>query len=329
MNFIPETQNLEFVVPPQKQPERIDKFLTREISNVSRTRIQQLIDVNYVLVDGKSVKSSYTIAPGEKIEVTLPRPEKTEVVPEDIALDIIYEDEFLLVINKPAGMVVHPAVGNRQGTLVNALLHHCKDLSGINGELRPGIVHRLDKDTSGLLVAAKNDVSHRNLSLQFSNRTISRNYIAMVWGQLRRRSGRIETFYGRSPSNRKKMAVLDEGKIAITNYQTIEVVSLLSVVKLKLETGRTHQIRVHMTHLGHPIFSDYVYSGRNRWYSSLNKQDRQIAATYLECLRRQALHAQTLSFIHPNTQQELEFTSPIPEDMLQLLHLARAQKETI
>lgn len=328
MNSIPETQNLEFIVPPQKQLERIDKFLTREISNVSRTRIQQLIDAKFVLINGKSVKSSYKIVPGEKIEVTLPRPEKTEVIPENISLDILYEDEFLLVINKPAGMVVHPAIGNRTGTLVNALLYHCQDLSGINGELRPGIVHRLDKDTSGLLVAAKDDVTHRYLSSQFSNRTISRNYVALVWGHLKKRRGKIETFYGRSPKNRKKMAVLPEGKIAITNYQTLEVVPLLSLVSLKLETGRTHQIRVHMSHLGHPVFSDHLYGGRNRRLGSLSTKDRQIAAQYLEYLQRQALHAQTLSFIHPKTKKGQEFNSPLPEDMLSLLQFAREQKET-
>lgn len=316
-------QEIEIVVPNEKQPERVDKFLTREIAGVSRSRIQQLIDLEMVLVNGVPVKASRSVAPGETIQVRIPHAKKIEAVPENIPLDILYEDEFLLVVNKPAGMVVHPAVGNPRGTLVNALLFHCKDLSGINGELRPGIVHRLDKDTSGLLVAAKHDVTHRNLSQQFSNRTISRTYVALVWGHLREKSGRIETCFGRSPSNRKKMAVLPEGKIAITHYQVLEEVPLLSLVRLKLSTGRTHQIRVHMAYLGHPVFSDYVYGGRNRRLGSLRPKDREIAVRFLDILRRQALHAQTLEFVHPHSEQRMRFSSPLPHDIQRLLNIAR------
>ncbi len=324
-----ETQQIQITVPNQKKPERIDTFLTGNIANISRTRIQQLIQIDMILVNGETIKPSFIVSGGEKVEVTLPRPQKTEVLAENIPLDILYEDKFLIVINKPPGMVVHPAIGNREGTLVNALLYYCKDLSGINGVIRPGIVHRLDKDTSGILVAAKDDVSHRYLSCQFSDRTILRDYTALVWGHLKKKSGKIETFYGRSPKNRKKMAVLPEGKLAITNYSVIEEVPLLSLVRLRLGTGRTHQIRVHMAHLNHPVFSDYTYGGRNRRLGSLNTNDRNIAAFYLECLPRQALHAKTLGFIHPETEKEMFFESQLPEDIQGLLDLARSFKSKL
>lgn len=324
-DLLQESQQIEIVVPAQKVPERIDKFLTREIANISRTRLQQLIELELVLVDDKVIKPSHTVSAGEKINILLPRPQKTEVLPQNIPLDILYEDEFLLVINKPAGMVVHPAIGNPDNTLVNALLFYCSDLSGINGEIRPGIVHRLDKDTSGLLVVAKNDVTHRRLSAQFSDRTISRNYVALVWGHLSPKRATIETFYGRSPRNRKKMSVLDEGKLAVTSYSVLEELPLLSLVRLKLGTGRTHQIRVHMAHIGHPVFSDHVYGGRNRRLGSLNTKDRELAARYLDMLQRQALHAQTLEFVHPATGEKMNFTSPIPDDIQALLEFARSR----
>lgn len=324
-----ETQQIQIIVPNQKKPERIDTFLTGSIANISRTRVQQLIQIDMILVNGETIKPSFIVSGSEKIDITLPRPQKTEVLAQNIPLDILYEDKFLIVINKPAGMVVHPAIGNRDGTLVNALLYYCTDLSGVNGVIRPGIVHRLDKDTSGILVAAKDDVSHRYLSNQFSDRTILRDYMALVWGHLKKKSGTIETFYGRSPKNRKKMAVLPEGKVAITNYSVIEEISLLSLVRLRLATGRTHQIRVHMAHLGHPVFSDYTYGGRNRRLGSLDTSDRNIAAFYLDCLRRQALHAKTLGFIHPESKKEMNFECQMPEDILGLLDLARSFKNKL
>ena len=324
-----ETQQIQIIVPNQKKPERIDTFLTGSIANISRTRVQQLIQIDMILVNGETIKPSFIVSGSEKIDITLPRPKKTEVLAQNIPLDILYEDKFLIVINKPAGMVVHPATGNRDGTLVNALLYYCTDLSGVNGIIRPGIVHRLDKDTSGILVAAKDDVSHRYLSNQFSDRTILRDYTALVWGYLKKKSGTIETFYGRSLKNRKKMAVLPEGKVAITNYSVIEEIPLLSLVRLRLATGRTHQIRVHMAHLGHPVFSDYTYGGRNRRLGSLDTSDRNIAAFYLDCLRRQALHAKTLGFIHPETKKEMNFECQLPEDIQGLLDLARSFKNKL
>ncbi len=315
----------EILIPPKKEKERLDVFLTREIGHFSRAYFQRLIEAQKVLVNETPEKASYLVTPGDRIEVLIPPPKKYEMAPENIPLNIVYEDRYLLVVNKPAGLVVHPAVGHFTGTLVNALLYHCRDLSGIGGELRPGIVHRLDKDTSGLLVVAKDDYTHRKLSEQFSLRTIDREYWALVWGVPSPRSGRIETQIGRSPTNRKKMAVLKEGgKLAITTYETQERLYLLSLVKLKLGTGRTHQIRVHMAHIGHPVLGDSPYGGRNRRLGALTAAERKIAATYLEMMPRQALHARTLGFEHPHTHERLRFESDLPEDMDTLLARARA-----
>jgi 23S rRNA pseudouridine1911/1915/1917 synthase len=322
-------RRIELVIPEDSPPERIDKFLASQLEHISRTRIQQLIDEDLIRVNGSSLKSNHIVAPGDQIEITIPEAQKTEIIAEEIALDIVYEDDYLLVVNKSAGMVVHPAFGHTGGTLVNALLYHCRDLSGINGELRPGIVHRLDKDTSGLLVVAKADETHRQLSEQFSNRTIDRTYLAILWGAFARKQGRIETSYGRSQTNRKKMSVLSEGKIAITTYKILEEFPLLSLAELKLETGRTHQIRVHMAHLGHPVFSDYVYGGRNRHLSILPNKEKLLASQYLECLPRHALHAQILGFVHPATGERLSFSSSIPDDISALLTLARAPNAPI
>ncbi len=320
----------EILIPPKKEKERLDVFLTREIGHFSRAFFQRLIEEDKVLVNERPQKASYLVAPGDRIEVLIPPPKKYDVLPEDIPLDIVYEDAHLIVINKPPGLVVHPAIGHFTGTLVNALLFHCRDLSGIGGELRPGIVHRLDKDTSGLLVAAKDDFTHRKLSEQFSNRTIEREYWALVWGVPSPRSGRIETQIGRSPTNRKKMAVVEEGgKLAVTTYETQERLFLLSLVKLKLGTGRTHQIRVHMAHIGYPVFGDSTYGGRNRRLGALTAAERKIAARYLEMLPRQALHARTLGFEHPHTHEHLRFESDLPEDMTALLELAREYHEKL
>ena len=317
-------EKFSWTVPPDASPLRIDRYLAEKLEGLSRSRVQQLIEKAHVLVNGEPVKPSHQIRPGEHIEVTVPEPEPTDVVAQDIPLEILYEDEYLLVLNKPAGMVVHPAFGHSEGTLVNALLHHCRNLSGIGGELRPGIVHRLDKDTSGLMVVAKDDVTHRELSRQFSERSIDRTYLAVVWGHFSEKEGRIETFYGRSPTNRKKMAVLPEGKLAITNYRVKEELPLISLVELKLGTGRTHQIRVHMAYLGHPVLSDYVYGGRRKRVGSLTARSREIAERYLETMKRQALHAQTLGFTHPATGERMFFRSPLPEDFAALLELARS-----
>jgi len=319
-------QKFAWTISPEAPKIRLDRYLAEKIPDLSRSRVQQLIEGGHVRINGEPTKASHLIRPGEKLTVVIPQPETTDVVAEEIPLEILYEDEHLLVLNKPPGMVVHPAFGHNRGTLVNALLFHCRNLSGIGGELRPGIVHRLDKDTSGLMVVAKDDVTHRGLSSQFSNRTIDRTYVAVVWGHFQQKEGRLETFYGRSPTNRKKMAVLPEGKVAVTAYKVLEELPLISVVELKLGTGRTHQIRVHMAYLGHPVVSDYVYGGRRKKVGALKAGERAVAGQYLEILKRQALHAKTLGFTHPVTGKRLFFEAPLPDDIAALLKLARSLK---
>jgi 23S rRNA pseudouridine1911/1915/1917 synthase len=315
---------IRVVVPEARAHERLDKFLSEELPNLSRTRIQKLIEENQVLVEGEPAKASRPVAPGEQIEIRLPKPKKLEILPEPIPLDIVHEDDHLIVINKPAGMVVHPAFANYSGTLVNALLYHCRGLSGIGGVERPGIVHRLDKDTSGLIVAAKDDLTHRVLSQQFAEKSCEREYWAVVWGHLRQKEGRIETQIARSPKDRTRMTTHAPGKLAVTNYQVLEEFHLLSLVACHLETGRTHQIRVHLAHLGHPVFGDPTYGGRGRRVTGLSKSDRDRAVQWLRMMPRQALHARTLGFVHPISGKWLRFESELPADMAALLEELRS-----
>jgi len=296
-----------FNVQGEVAGERIDKFLAGQLQEVSRSRIQTLIDEEKVLVNRRKVKANYKLREGDLIKVSLPEPEKLEVKAEPIALDILYEDEDLIVINKPQGMVVHPAAGNYEGTLVNALLHHCKDLSGINGLLRPGIVHRIDKDTSGVLVVAKNDFAHRHLAKQIKDHSVKRIYYALVHGVLQEPAGIIEAPIGRDQKDRKKMAVVLTGKEAITQYWTLETFKDYSFVKLQLKTGRTHQIRVHMAYLGHPVVGDPKYGPSKPHFD----------------LQGQALHAAVLGCEHPRTGKYMEFSAPLPETMERVLDLLR------
>lgn len=321
-----EEKYLEVVVPPKQGKERLDKFLTRKLKSVSRARLQKLIVEGYVLVDGTPAKASHQISPDEKIEITLPKPKKIDILPEKIPLDITYEDDDLIVLNKSAGMVVHPAFANYTGTLVNALLYHCGNLSSIGGRQRPGIVHRLDKETSGLMVVAKNDLTHRHLSRQFSEKTTEREYWAVAWGKFKKRKGRIETHLARSPKDRTRITVHPSGKVAITNYQVLETHWLHSLVSLKLETGRTHQIRVHLSFLGHPVFGDSMYGGRNRQIGGLSNKERVFAAELLNMMPRQALHAKSLGFLHPRREEFMRFESDLPEDMKHLLERIRTEK---
>jgi 23S rRNA pseudouridine1911/1915/1917 synthase len=272
-----------------------------------------------VLIDGVPVRPSHPVAPGEVIRVTLPSPPPQDALPEAIPLDIVHEDADLLVVNKPAGMVTHPAYGNHTGTLVNALLHHCGRLSGLNDPARPGIVHRLDKETSGLLVVAKNDAAHAFLAAQFARRTIRREYQALVWGIFAEPRGRIEADLGRSKSDRKKMAVVEGGKRAVTDYAVIRAFEYLTLVSLKLHTGRTHQIRVHLAHVHHPVFGDPTYNGRHLVWGPGTPRQRDEVRRLLDRLPRQALHAKTIGFIHPSTRKEMEFDSSLPADMLEVL----------
>lgn len=316
-----------FEIPEGKRKERLDVFLTHAIENSTRTKVQNLIKNNYVQVNGKFVKPSYQLNPGDKVEVRIPvKPRPAQTLPEPIPLDIIYEDDDIIIINKPAGMVVHPALGNYTGTLVNALLYYTQNLSRSSDVDRAGIVHRIDKNTSGLLVVAKNDAAHAKLAKQFSAHSIEREYWAVVWGHFKTPEGVIETKIGRSKSDRKKFAVVDDGKEAVTYYYVLEEFEYLTLVRLKLKTGRTHQIRVHLSHINHPVFGDPTYGGRKIHYSNVTSRIKQEVENLLEIMKRQALHAKTLGFFHPATNELVKFDSELPEDMKSLLERLRAKK---
>lgn len=313
---------LRFDVPAGQTRVRLDVYLTRMVQNATRAKVQAAIDDGHVLVNGRSRKSSYAVLPGDVIEVTLSRPPAPEVVPENIPLDIVYEDDELLVVNKPAGMVTHPAFGNYTGTLVHAVLFHTRLTGGAPG--RPGIVHRLDKDTSGLLVVAKSEHAHAMLSKQFADRTVEREYHAIVWGRMRSTRGTIDAALARSQRDRKKVAVNAGGKRAVTEYDVIEAFAFLSLVRLHLLTGRTHQIRVHLAHIGHPVFGDPTYGGRQPAWAGTQEKRVHQAANLLKLIGRQALHARTIGFRHPTTREMMRFSSAIPDDMEEVLRRVRS-----
>ncbi len=296
-------------------------------SNITRNQIQRLLKAGKVRVDDKVVKASHQILPAQKIVVEYELPQSPTLYGENIALDIVFEDDYLIVVNKPAGLIVHPGAGNATGTLVNALIYHCEHLSNDNGLLRPGIVHRLDKDTSGLLISAKDNRVHSNLRSQFSKRTIEKYYYALVWGRFSDDTGEIDAPIGRSPKNRKKFTVIETGKPSLTRYEVLERFEFLTLVRVKLETGRTHQIRVHMTHTNHPLFGDPYYGGRNSNIISLNMRNRQLAARLLGMLNRQALHARRLIFNHPLTGETLDLRAPMHDDFEQVLEVLRAESQ--
>ena len=300
--------------------ERIDKYLSDVRGIATRSQIQRLLKEGRVLVEGRPVKPSFHLRGGETVLVSIPDPEPSTVEAEEIPLDIVYEDGDILVVNKPAGMVVHPAAGVRTGTLVNALLAHCRDLSGIGGVQRPGIVHRLDKDTSGLLIVAKHDGAHVKLSEDLAARKIKRTYAAVVWGVPRDAAGTVETMIGRSRSDRKKMSVLrSDGRPAVTHFEVVEKYEFASRLEVKLETGRTHQIRVHLAHSGHPVFGDPTYGGRRRKYGGYTGATMARARECLKLIGRQALHAARLEFTHPIGKESMEFTAPLPDDINSLI----------
>lgn len=313
----------EIVVPAGKKKERLDVFLTNHVENATRSKVQRAIRAGTVLVNSHTVKPSHTVVPGEVIRITLPKSPPQQALPENISLEILYEDSELLVINKPAGMVTHPAYGNYTGTLVNALLYHCNSLSTLNDQTRPGIVHRLDKDTSGLMVVAKTDAAHAMLAKQFAARTIQREYWAIVWGRFKEKRGVIETLLGRSKSDRKKMAVVENGKQAVTEYMVLEQFSYLSLVRLKLRTGRTHQIRVHLAHINHPVFGDPTYNGRHLVAGPGTQKQKAEVQHLLNLMPRQALHAKTIGFVHPTTRKEMMFDSSLPADIGEVLATLR------
>ncbi|HEY3251822.1 MAG TPA: RluA family pseudouridine synthase [Ignavibacteria bacterium] len=302
---------------------RIDKYLATHVENSSRTKVKEVITEGGVLVNGKKIKANYIIQPNDVIDITLPdAPERVDVVPENIPLDIMFEDEYLMIINKPAGMVTHPAYKNYSGTLVNALLYHVgnKLLPTADGDEeagleRAGIVHRLDKLTSGIIVAAKDEVTQRKLSMLFSRHEIEREYWALVWGLFKQKKGIIEKALGRDPRDRRFFAVVKEGKHSVTEYEVIKEYDFLSLIKLKLHTGRTHQIRVHMFSIGHPVFGDPIYEGRKAHGIQLTTNLKQRIKNLLDTMPRQALHAKVLGFTHPITVEKLRFESELPEDM--------------
>ncbi|HEY6873623.1 MAG TPA: RluA family pseudouridine synthase [Geobacteraceae bacterium] len=305
-------ENIDLTYPEGSEPERLDSFVARSLGSVTRSTVQKLIDEGLVTVDGTPQKASLKLKGGERISVRIPPPKPAEAAPEEIPLDILYEDDDVVVVNKPPGMVVHPGAGTSGGTLVNALLAHCLDLSGIGGTLRPGIVHRIDKDTSGVLVAAKNDRAHQSLAHQFKEHTIKRVYLALMYGSPKGEKGKIESVIGRHPTDRKRMSgKARSGKHAVTHWQVIGRYGSITLVRLRLETGRTHQIRVHLSEAGHPLVGDPVYGGSGRLAGITDPRLKAL----IRDLDRQALHAKTLGFIHPATAQYLEFDTELPEDM--------------
>ncbi len=304
----------EYIAGPEAEGERLDCFLSGKVEGYSRTYMQKLIEEGHCKVNGKNAKPRFKLREGDRVEAVIPDPVPLEVEPEKIDLDIIYEDNDIIIINKPQGMVVHPSHGNYSGTVVNALMGHCKSLSdynsltGINGVMRPGIVHRIDKDTSGIIVVAKNNEAHLSLSGQLKEHTITRKYTALLEGRLKTECGTADTLIGRNPKNRKQMAVVREnGKRAVTHYKVLERFENHTLIEAVLETGRTHQIRVHMAYLGHPVVGDTVYGFKKQRFDT----------------KGQLLHARVLGFIHPAKKEYVEFEAPIPEYFEKVLRLLR------
>ncbi|EJO5346616.1 RluA family pseudouridine synthase [Clostridium botulinum] len=286
---------------------RLDLYLSKVFKNKSRSYLQGIINEGNVLVNNKEKKRNYKLKVEDNIEVNIPEPKSLQIEPEDIKLDVVYEDKDVIVVNKPQEMIVHPAPGVYTGTLVNALLNHCKDLSGINGVARPGIVHRIDKDTSGILVVAKNDISHNNLAAQFKEHSISRVYMALVEGIIKNEQGTIEAPIGRHPVDRIKMSVVKDGRHAVTHYKVIETFKNHTLVECRLETGRTHQIRVHMSYMKHPLVGDPVYGYKKQRFN----------------LKGQMLHAKLLGFIHPTKGEYVEFKSELPDYFKKIIKILR------
>ena len=295
---------------PEDAGERLDAFLARRLEDVTRSAAARLCQEGRVVSGGKPLAKNARLTGGDTIQVTLPDPEAVEAVPQDIPLDVVYEDADVIVVNKPKGLVVHPAPGHPDGTLVNALLYHCGDsLSGIGGELRPGIVHRIDRDTSGLIIAAKNDYAHQKLSAQLQDHTLARTYACIVVGNLREDSGTVDAPIGRSPGDRKKMAVVPDGRRAVTHWEAVARYPGHTLLRCRLETGRTHQIRVHMAYIGHPILGDTVYGAKKA----------------VPGLQGQCLHAVGLRFLHPRTGEAVELRCPLPESFLRQLEKLEAR----
>ncbi len=325
IDFLEEESELfehhRIVVDPKQVPIRIDKYIQDKIANVTRNKVQHAIDNSFVFVNSKITKSNYKVKPDDVITISFPQPPRNEeIIPENIPLDIRYEDEDVLVVYKPAGMVVHPAYSNWSGTLVNGLVYHIQNLPHHDGgEIRPGLVHRIDKDTSGLLVIAKSEIAMSGLASQFFHHSVERQYVAIVWGDVKQDEGTIEGHVGRSLKDRKVMTVFpngEYGKHAITHYKVLKRLHYVTVVACKLETGRTHQIRVHMKSIGHTLFGDITYGGDKILCGEVFSKYKQFVENTLKILPRQALHAKTLGFEHPVTKKWLQFDTDIPQDMV-------------
>ena len=317
-------EHFRFTVDKGQTPVRIDKYLTERIVSASRNRIQQAADAGYVMVNDKAVKSNYKVKPCDSIVIMMDYPKyENDIIPEDIPLNVVYEDDQLMVINKPAGLVVHPGCGNYHGTLVNAIAWHLRENKNYDpNDPTVGLVHRIDKDTSGLLVVAKTPDAKTNLGLQFFHKTTKRTYNALVWGNMEQDEGTIETNIARNPKDRMQMAAFTDeniGKHAITHYKALERFGYVTLVECRLETGRTHQIRVHMKHIGHVLFNDERYGGNEILRGLKTNKYKQFITNCFEICPRQALHAKTLGFTHPSTGKEMFFDSELPEDMTTLL----------
>ncbi len=326
-------EHFRFVADKGQALLRVDKFLVARMEKTSRNRIQQAADAGCIIVNGKAVKSNYKVKPDDVVSIVMDRPRyELEIIPEDIPLDIVYEDTDVLVVNKPAGLVVHPGHGNYHGTLVNALAWHFKDNPDYDvSDPRMGLVHRIDKDTSGLLVIAKTPEAKTHLGLQLFNKTTKRRYVAVVWGELPDNKGTITGNIARNPKDKLQMAVFDDpdiGKHAVTHYNVLESFGYVSVVQCILETGRTHQIRVHMRHIGHPLFNDARYGGDIILKGTTFAKYRQFVENCFSICPRQALHAKTLGFVHPRTGIQMDFDSEIPADMQTLINKWRAYRNT-
>lgn len=303
-----------FLADSEAEDERIDKYLTEYLKKHSRSFLQKLIKDGQVFVNGKPVKSNYRLKEEDRVELTVPEPLQTDILPENLDLDIVYEDDSVLIVNKPKGMVVHPSAGHAGGTLVNGLMFHCKDrLSGINGVLRPGIVHRIDMDTTGLLIVCKNDQAHNCIAAQLKEHSITRRYHALVKGRFKELEGVVDAPIGRNPSNRLKMAVNQQnGKCAVTHYRVLEQFNNCSYIECRLETGRTHQIRVHMSSIGHPLMGDIMYGG-----------------PAVKNVQGQMLHAKVIGFIHPVTEEYVEFDSKLPQYFQEILEILRSKNSKV
>ena len=317
-------EHFRVVVDKGQSPVRVDKYLSERFANISRNRIQLAADVGFVRANEKPVKSSYKVKGGDVLTIMMDRPKYDhDIIPEDIPLDVVYEDDQLMVINKPAGLVVHPGCGNYTGTMVNAIAWHLKDNPSYDpNDPSVGLVHRIDKDTSGLLVVAKTPEAKTHLGLQFFNKTTKRKYVALVWGIIDQDNGTITGNIGRNPKDRMQMTVLndpEQGKFAVTHYHVLERIGYVTLVECILETGRTHQIRVHMKHIGHVLFNDERYGGNEILKGTHFSKYKQFVENCFAICPRQALHAMTLGFVHPKTGEEMFFSAPLPQDMTDLI----------